>query len=525
LTTLFFIFVILMGACIGSFLNVVIYRLPRGESIVFPGSHCPSCGWAIRWYDNLPVFSWFILGGRCRKCQCFISPRYVIVEAATAIRVGGLFACYYIYRLRSGAGEFTQTAPMFAAHASLLCGLLACAIVDAEHYHIPLEVMWVCSVAGLLAAAAPSEGANPFLATVSPPAIAVGVAAAVGLVVSLILQSRGFLQPSFIDAEDAPARPATQVEEVAAETGTAEASDTLAASQVPQSVSTDQAAGGALTPPEAESPAPSPALAAKTQTESPDHPPEPPSPAKPQTQPQAISSGVPATTQAAPPTPSATTQARPPTPPRPMGFWTLLHILVGTVTAATLTFIPGVGGKTEDSENVAYSTDHGIRPRREILWEIAFLLPPIFLASIASLLLRHVPAAASAWNRLFDSHVHPELAPHLVGLGSAIFGYIIGGLWVWATRILGTLAFNKEAMGLGDVHILAAIGAVTGWIVPSLTFFITPFIGLGWALYVWIGRKQGVIAYGPLLATGCLAVMLFYDSILARIYLLLYGGH
>ena len=73
---------------------------------------------------------------------------------------------------------------------------------------------------------------------------------------------------------------------------------------------------------------------------------------------------------------------------------------------------------------------------------------------------------------------------------------------------------------MGDVHILAGIGAVTGWIVPSLTFFVSPFIGLGWSLYVWLGRKQRVIAYGPLLATGCLAVMLFYDPIFERLQIL-----
>ena len=102
MNTIFLLFMIAMGACAGSFLNVVIYRLPRGESIVFPGSHCPSCGWAIRWYDNIPLLSWFALGGRCRRCKTFISPRYVIIEAATAIRVAGLFACYYIFRVREG---------------------------------------------------------------------------------------------------------------------------------------------------------------------------------------------------------------------------------------------------------------------------------------------------------------------------------------------------------------------------------------------------------------------------------------
>ena len=59
----------LLGACVGSFTNVVVWRLPRGESVVFPGSHCPRCGHAMRWHDNLPVLGWLLLMGRCRDCQ------------------------------------------------------------------------------------------------------------------------------------------------------------------------------------------------------------------------------------------------------------------------------------------------------------------------------------------------------------------------------------------------------------------------------------------------------------------------
>jgi leader peptidase (prepilin peptidase) / N-methyltransferase len=72
------------GLIIGSFLNVVAYRLPRGESVAFPGSHCPSCDTPIKPYDNVPVFSWLWLRGRCRSCNTSISARYPVVEAVTA---------------------------------------------------------------------------------------------------------------------------------------------------------------------------------------------------------------------------------------------------------------------------------------------------------------------------------------------------------------------------------------------------------------------------------------------------------
>ena len=72
------------GLIVGSFLNVVAYRLPRGESVVYPGSHCPSCDTPIKAYDNVPVFSWLVLRGRCRSCHNSISARYPVVEAVTA---------------------------------------------------------------------------------------------------------------------------------------------------------------------------------------------------------------------------------------------------------------------------------------------------------------------------------------------------------------------------------------------------------------------------------------------------------
>ena len=73
------------GACVGSFLNVVIYRLPRGMSLVHPGSRCPTCGHAIRGWDNIPLVSWLLLGGKCRDCSAPISPRYYYVELTVGI--------------------------------------------------------------------------------------------------------------------------------------------------------------------------------------------------------------------------------------------------------------------------------------------------------------------------------------------------------------------------------------------------------------------------------------------------------
>jgi len=79
------VIVSVFGLLIGSFLNVCIYRIPKNLSIIYPNSHCPKCKKEIKWYDNVPVFSYLILGGRCRYCKIKITPRYLIVEVLTAI--------------------------------------------------------------------------------------------------------------------------------------------------------------------------------------------------------------------------------------------------------------------------------------------------------------------------------------------------------------------------------------------------------------------------------------------------------
>jgi len=82
---LLFVWLAAFGLIIGSFLNVCIGRLPRGESVVSPPSRCPNCHSGIRWYDNIPVISYLVLGGRCRSCRTPISARYPATEALTAV--------------------------------------------------------------------------------------------------------------------------------------------------------------------------------------------------------------------------------------------------------------------------------------------------------------------------------------------------------------------------------------------------------------------------------------------------------
>jgi leader peptidase (prepilin peptidase) / N-methyltransferase len=116
--------IFLFGLAFGSFLNVCIYRLPRGLSVVTPRSACPKCKQAIAFYDNLPVLSWLILGGRCRHCKTRISPRYLMIELLT----GSMFvACYWYFGL-------TISTLKYCVFAFLLLGLI---FTDAETKLLP----------------------------------------------------------------------------------------------------------------------------------------------------------------------------------------------------------------------------------------------------------------------------------------------------------------------------------------------------------------------------------------------------
>jgi leader peptidase (prepilin peptidase) / N-methyltransferase len=126
------------GLIIGSFLNVVAYRLPRGESLAHPPSRCPSCGAPVKPYDNIPVLSWLLLRGRCRSCRAPISARYPIVEAVT----GALWAVVTWARWDDASG--------IALGIVLVTILIPIAIIDFEHRIIPNRITGPAAVVAIL---------------------------------------------------------------------------------------------------------------------------------------------------------------------------------------------------------------------------------------------------------------------------------------------------------------------------------------------------------------------------------------
>src|SRR6476469_2339449 len=143
-------FVFAFGACVGSFLNVVVWRLPRGESLVTPPSHCPKCNTKLAWRDNIPVFGWIFLRGRCRYCREPISARYPIIEFLTGTVFAGYYALFFVYHRGlscspgiSAAANIQDHWPVYLLYMWLLSSLLAESLIDAELFVIEPSIVWL----------------------------------------------------------------------------------------------------------------------------------------------------------------------------------------------------------------------------------------------------------------------------------------------------------------------------------------------------------------------------------------------
>lgn len=415
-----FILVTVYGACIGSFLNVLIYRLPEGKSLITPPSSCPGCNTSIAWFDNIPVVSWILLGAKCRKCGMSISAQYPLIEALTAFLFGGLFWIYYASGMspafmRHGVDA---TWPVLALHLCLVAGLLAATVIDARLYIIPLQIPWTITALALvvLPVAAHFHPAGTVATThpivdVNAGAVRAALGGWIGLIVAIALLRIGVIPRSFADEEELLGT-ASGGNQTAAPPDTAYAAPTEAAVPVNAEATAEVA--------------PAPATEAVPQEQAPEH-----------------------------------------------------------------------------EAFLAYP-----HPRREVLKELLFVAIPIVGIVAGLFLLPMHGDAIPAWVR---------------ALSGAAWGYLVGGGVIWITRILGTLAFGKEAMGLGDVHLLAAIGAVLGPIDPLLIFFVAPFFGLAYAAAA-IGvstiakGKVRIIPYGPYLALATVVIMVFRQQIIGFIF-------
>lgn len=382
---IWYIFIFVFGCCIGSFLNVVIYRLPREKSLVTPPSACPSCGRHIHFYDNIPLASWLVLGRKCRYCKVSISPRYFIIELLTAVVFLGLFILYFQLDFRDGLKPFLGGGWfIYLLHIIMLGAFIAASGIDLEHWIIPLSICWLVTAAGFIGSTAGVYIIDPamireysLLPSASANTGAMAVGAIAGLVISFVLIMSGILKRSY--------------------------------------------------------------------------------------------------------EPENSEDSKSTTPENP----------------------EGLKDSAKESDELK---EQPFNHRLEACREIIFLLPIITCSMAAFWIIREI-APVGAWWENFSQH------PAVAGLLGSIWGYFVGCGIVWGIRIFGTLAFGKEAMGLGDVHLMGAAGAIIGPVYVVIAFFVAPFFGLAWAGFQMFFKKIRQIPYGPFLSLGIFVVIILHDWI------------
>jgi leader peptidase (prepilin peptidase)/N-methyltransferase len=137
-----------LGMITGSFLNVVIWRLPRGESLVSPGSACPKCGHPIRWWDNVPVLSWLILRGKCRDCGAPISRRYPAIELATGLMFAGV--AWWLLAAVAPSLPFAASVVAAVAFFYLAAISIALTLIDLDTHTLPNAIVLPAYIVGLV---------------------------------------------------------------------------------------------------------------------------------------------------------------------------------------------------------------------------------------------------------------------------------------------------------------------------------------------------------------------------------------
>jgi len=163
------IFAFVLGSCVGSFLNVLVYRLPRNIRLLTPPSCCPSCGHQLRFFrENLPIIGWLVIRGKCRYCKAPVSKEYLIVELITAILFLGCYIlCYWVSPSTPFLGEIFgdwwhtngiyKSLPMFLALLTMVAGLLAMTLIDSRTFTIPIQIPIFMTIVAFVAAIVQSQ--------------------------------------------------------------------------------------------------------------------------------------------------------------------------------------------------------------------------------------------------------------------------------------------------------------------------------------------------------------------------------
>ena len=356
------LFAFAFGACAGSFIHVVTFRMPAGLSVISPPSRCPTCGHLLPWHQNLPIIGYLSLRGHCSACGVRIPLRYLLSEVAMGLLFVGIYAVLFLpgptgFWYPVGEGWWRAQGAMAALPALVVVlwatgALVAMTLCDARTFLIPVAIPTGASIVAFigwpLAAAVAHETGTPFPMAAPPwPVGVAAVGALAGLGIARILLSAGMLPRSFSDWDD---------------------------------------------------------------------------------------------------------------------------------------YAEGEGDVFADYPFA----------RREMIKEVAFVGPAVLLAGCGWFIANSMGAPEA---------MHPAVG----ALFAVATGFVVGGGIIWGLRIVATVLLDTEALGLGDVHLMSAVGAAFGWRVALVGFIAAPFLGLGWWAANLFRKAPMRMPFGPSLAAGSFA--------------------
>ncbi len=435
------VFLFALGASAGSFLNVVVFRLPGIEipptagpleaarrqirGLSFPASHCPKCQYVLKWYDNFPVLGWIWLGGKCRQCRLPISIQYPLIEALTGLLFAGCYATFFLLGPQWGpptpATVVTLSVPNTAGLAvpedQVPPGMVVTDVEPAGGRAPPGQV----NVRAVLRAQAALQRDAPIL------------------VMSLVLIFC-LLAAALIDARHY---------------------------FIPRSFSFIPAVVG---------------LAVHTLYD------QPLAPLSVMAGPVgcawAIGGGV--------------------------GLLVSLALVrFGALKRSFADELPPLEVERDAAGEAEPTPEEWARimklTRREMWREVAFLALPVGLGLLCALSAAYGPGQA-IWDSLAQSR------PAAAFCGSLLGGLVGGGV-IWIVRVLGSLGFGREAMGLGDADLMFGVGCCLGLGPAGLAMFPAAMVGLIFALYRWFSSSRHEMPFGPYLAVASLLMILIWNRL------------
>lgn len=456
----------LFGAIVGSFLNVVIYRLPRGLSVIKPSrSFCPNCKSPIRARHNIPILSWLFLRGRCSDCRAPIPLRYPLVEACCALVFVSIWDQLFIAGTLPGTISLPRDWPLQVGYFTLFACLLAAAVMDIDTYTLDIRVCVFAMVGG--AAAHTARGLSSSTLGTLPPAIC-AIGAAMGLTWFIVWILVSVLSPKSGAADEA---------------------------EEPEESFQEEATGNNLP---AEPFAPLPAILLGL-----------------------LIVSLIAWQIAAPEWPAGLRL--------PGG---AVRGLVAFMVLYFMLILSGWSAKPADAVVIEEINEARPAARRMALTELLWLLPSILVGGVLFVWLRQTGRMSVDWAELANKPWLPRVfMVHMAGLVFSVGSLVWGAALGWTVRILGTLAFGKEAYGTGDIYIMAAIAAVAGIWNCFFGFFVAAILALVGIAVIMMKRTRRAIPFGPWLALGSFLmldlernVLKFFHAAGSMIWQMIAGG-